>query len=98
MGGKEKVVGPLGEELFLRLPISLPMRNLHLYDLLNFLQFLLGQELFHHHTLLPVAVTLTKQRDSKNNKALKTMVFKSCYCDGKCTQRKTSNYVNKGAN
>ncbi len=36
-----------------------PVDDLHLYDLLDLLQLLLGKELLHHQALLPLAVSFT---------------------------------------
>jgi hypothetical protein len=38
----------------------IPVDDLHLYDLLDLLQLLLGEELLHHQALLPLAVPLTE--------------------------------------
>jgi hypothetical protein len=39
-----------------------PVCDLHLDDLLNLLQLLLGQELLHHQALLPLTVPLTDKQ------------------------------------
>jgi hypothetical protein len=43
----------------------IPVDDLHLDDLLDLLQLLLGEELLHHQALLPLAVPLTENSSSK---------------------------------
>ena len=41
---------------------SLPVRDLHFYDLLDFLEFLGGEELLHHQALLARTVALAVKK------------------------------------